>query len=114
MDFLNKLDSQSQDASRIYTFYIDDIFMIKKVGCIVVGIVKGAEIRVGDEVYIIDTNGNRLASKVMNIERPGVGDMSIAPVGIQVGILLSNIMVGQLHRGNILTNEKKEDVKHYN
>ncbi|WP_027624463.1 hypothetical protein [Clostridium lundense] len=112
MGFLNKLfskklDLQSQDASSIYTFYIEDIFTIKTVGCIVVGIVKGADIRVGDEVYIIDTNGNRLQSKVMGMENPRVGKMNIAPVGSNVGILLSDIEAKDLNRGDILTNEKK-------
>ncbi|WFD11946.1 hypothetical protein [Tepidibacter hydrothermalis] len=112
MGFLNKLfskklDLQSKHASSIYTFYINDIFTIKRVGCIVFGIVKGSDIRVGDDVYIIDVNGNRLPSKVMSMENPRVGEMNIAPVGSNVGILLSDIEAKQLHRGDILTNEKK-------
>lgn len=111
MGFFNKLfskksDLQSKGVVGIYTFYIEDIFTIKTVGCIVVGIVKGADIRVGDDIYIVDANGKRLPSKVMGMENPRVGKMDMAPVGSNVGILLSNIDANQLHRGDIITNER--------
>lgn len=99
-------DNTYTSNSEIYRLYVDEIFTIKNLGCIVVGIVKGADIRINDEVDIIDANGNRLASKIMGIENPRVGKMNIAPVGSQVGILLTNIEAKQLHRGDILTNEK--------
>lgn len=116
MKFFNKLfgskqDLQCQDESGIYTFSIDEVFKIKGYGCIVVGIVKGTDIKVGDQVYIEDISGNILPSKILSIENPKVGKMDIAPIGSNVGILLSDIEASQLHRGDIVTNEKKEDVK---
>jgi translation elongation factor EF-Tu-like GTPase len=98
---------QVQETSGIYTFIIEDIFTITKLGCIVVGVVKGADIHLGDEVYIIDTNGNRLNSKVMGMENPRFGKMNVAPVGRNVGILLSDIEAVQLSKGDILTNRKE-------
>jgi len=111
MGLLNKLfgrksNLQSQGAASIYTLSIDDIFTIKNLGCIVVGIVKGADIKVNDEVDIIDDNGNRMTSKIKGMENPKVGNMNIAHVGSQVGILLQNVEAKQLHKGDILTNEK--------
>ncbi|WP_297422943.1 hypothetical protein [Clostridium sp.] len=92
MSCLNKSDSKSQDKSNIYTVYIRDIFVIRNVGCIADGVVEGAAIRVGDDVNIIDANGNRLRSKVMKIENPVEGSIDIAPAGYAVGILLENII----------------------
>lgn len=111
MGLLNKLfgkksNLRPEGTSSIYMLSIDDIFKIKNVGCIVVGIVKGADIRINDEVDIIDANGNRLVSKIKGMENPKVGKMNIAQVGSQVGILLSNIEANQLHKGDILTNKK--------
>lgn len=116
MSFFNKLfgkksDSESQDTGSIYTFCIDDIFKIKTVGCIVVGIVKGGDIRVGDEVYITNNSGKRLRSKVLSMENPRVGNMDIAHDGSNVGILLADIESHQLQQGDILTNRNKEDTK---
>lgn len=116
MSFFNKLfrkkcDSKLEYTESIYTFRIDDIFKIKTVGCIVVGIVKGGDIRVGDEIYITNANGKRLRSKVLSLENPRVGKMDIAHDGYNVGILLADIESNQLKRGDILTNKKKEDTK---
>ena len=105
--FRKKEEERFQDPAGVYTFHIEDIFTITKLGCIVVGIVKGADIHLGDEVYIIDTKGKRLKSKVMGMENPRFGKMDVAPVGRNVGILLSGIEAMQLSKGDILTNREE-------
>ncbi|QAA32405.1 hypothetical protein [Clostridium manihotivorum] len=105
--FRKKEEEQVRNPSGIYTFYIEDIFTITKLGCIVVGIVKGADIHLGDEVYIVDTKGNRLKSKVMGMENPRFGKMNVAPIGRNIGILLSDIEATQVSKGDIPTNRRE-------
>ncbi|AQR95887.1 hypothetical protein [Clostridium saccharoperbutylacetonicum] len=100
--FGKKSKLQSKDLASIYTLLIDEIFTIKNLGCSVVGMVRGADIRVNEEVDVVDANGNRLASKIKGMEHPKVGNMDVA----HVGILLTNIEEKQLHKSDVLTNEK--------
>ncbi|WP_459476926.1 hypothetical protein [Clostridium saccharoperbutylacetonicum] len=104
--FGKKSKLQSKDLASIYTLSIDEIFTIKNLGCSVVGMVRGADIRVNEEVDVVDANRNRLASKIKGMKYTKVGNTDVAHVGSQVGILLTNIEAKQLHKCDILTNEK--------
>lgn len=62
----------------MYTMVIQDIFTIKTAGCVVVGMVDGDTIHVGDSVYIISRGAKMTATRIEGMENPSQGKMQTA------------------------------------
>lgn len=97
----------------MYTMVIQDIFSIKTAGCVVVGLVYGGTMRVGDKAYVISREGKMLSTQIGSIENPSQGKMTEAGPGSNVGILLNGLESGQLQKGDVISNfmaQKQVDV----
>jgi Translation elongation factor EF-1alpha (GTPase) len=99
--------SPKQDtAPRMYTFVVQDIFTIKSQGCVVVGMVEGDTIRVGDPVYIVKRNKRFLQSTVTAMENPVNGRMKEAPPKVNVALMFRDISSSELEKGDVICNVK--------
>ena len=103
-----KQDSaQNQDTrQKMYTFVVQDIFTIKSQGCVVVGMVEGDTIRVGDPVYIVKRGKRFLQSTVTAMENPVNGRMKEAPPKVNVALMFRDISSSELEKGDVICNVK--------
>jgi translation elongation factor EF-1alpha len=93
-------------APGMYTFVVQDIFTIKSQGCVVVGMVEGDTIRVGDPVYIVKRNKRFLQSTVTAMENPVNGRMKEAPPKVNVALMFRDISSSELEKGDVICNVK--------
>ena len=99
--------SPKQDTDpQMYTFVVQDIFTIKSQGCVVVGMVEGDTIRVGDPVYIVKRNKRFLQSTVTAMENPVNGRMKEAPPKVNVALMFRDISSSELEKGDVICNVK--------
>ncbi len=103
-----KQDSaQNQDTrQKMYTFVVQDIFTIKSQGCVVVGMVEGDTIRVGDPVYIVKRGKRFLQSTVTAMENPVNERMKEAPPKVNVALMFRDISSSELEKGDVICNVK--------
>lgn len=97
--------SQKQDSGqKMYTFVVQDVFTIKSQGCVVVGMVEGDTIRVGDPVYIIKRGKRFLQSTVTAMENPVNGRMKEAPPKVNVALMFRDIPSSEFEKGDVICN----------
>lgn len=96
-------NSMNSSNPNVYTVAIEDTFALKIGGCVVVGMVDGGTIRMGDKIYVISRGGQILTTQVGGME---IVDRSVekAPSGSNVGILLPNLEKAQLNPGDVISN----------
>ena len=105
-------ESRKETIKDIYTFMVEQVFMVKDRGYIAAGIIRNGEIALNDTVYVLGRGKSIQESKVIGLENPQTGQMDKAVHGTPVGILLENITNENIHPGDIISNVKPntEDV----
>ena len=104
MGFFDIFKRKKENTPPYYTFIIDDIFKIKRKGCVVVGIVRGAEMNLDDKVRVISSNGKNRRAKVVGIEVYRQGLVHSIPENSQVGVWLKGVKPRQLRQFDVITN----------
>ncbi len=99
-----EVPSGKSSEFHMYTMVIQDIFTIKTEGCIVVGMVDGDTMHVGDQIYIISQGAKMTATRIEGMENPSQGKMQTAAPGDNVGILLAGVEAGQIKKGDVISN----------
>ncbi len=93
-----------QQAKGMYTFVVQDIFSIKNHGTVVVGVVEGDTIRVGDAVYIIGREKKMMRGTVAGIENPSQGSMQEAAPGANVALMFREIDAKEFAKADVISN----------
>lgn len=96
-------NSMNSSNPNVYTLAIEDTFALKIGGCVVVGMVDGGTMRMGDKIYVISRGGQMLTTQVGGMEIVGKS-VEKAPSGSNVGILLPNLEKAQLNPGDVISN----------
>ena len=100
--FLSLLEPKIENYEKPFLMYIDKVYNIKGVGCVVSGSIKYGKVKVGDELLIGPfKNGEFKRVKVKSIE---IHYLSIeeASEGYIVGIALKGINNNEVRRGMVL------------
>lgn len=84
----------------VFRMYIDRIFNIRGIGIVVTGSVLGGEIRIGQDLFLLPGNHDRL--KIKSIERHGKQVESVS-AGDRAAINLSGLKYDDFERGMLLT-----------
>jgi len=88
----------------MYTMVVQDIFPLKIPGCVVVGMVDGDTIHVGDQVYIISRGGKVTATRIEGMENLFQKRIQTAAPGSNVSILLAGVDASQINKGDVISN----------
>lgn len=91
-------------AAGMYTFVVQDIFTIKGQGSVVVGVVEGDTIRVGDSVYVVKRGKQFLQAVVTAMENPVNGRMKEASPGTNVALMFRDLSAPELEKGDVICN----------
>ena len=81
-------------------FPIEDVFIIKGCGVVAAGKVTDGTFRVGDEIIIMRQDGSEIKSTIKGLEV--FGHMESAQKGDNVGLLLSDIAINDISKGDII------------
>lgn len=106
-------ETKKETKKETYTLMVEQIFSVKQKGCLAVGVVRGAKISVGDEIFLLGRGKQMLTSKVAGLDNPQTGAIKEAPVGMPVAVLLEDILPEQVFVGDVVTNEapNTEDIQ---
>lgn len=106
---ISKLAAKIQEKSHaaIFRMYIDRIFNVRGVGIVVTGSVLGGEIRVGQELYLLP--GNREKLKIKSLERHGK-KVELVSGGDRAAINISGLKYEDFERGMLLAGEPLTEV----
>jgi|InofroStandDraft_1065614.scaffolds.fasta_scaffold25304_4 GTPases - translation elongation factors len=101
-------DPQRQErpktAAGMYTFVVQDIFTLKSQGSVVVGVVEGDTIRVGDPVYVVKRGKQFLQAVVTAMENPVNGRMNEASPKTNVALMFRELASAELEKGDVVCN----------
>lgn len=93
-----------QQTKGMYSFVVQEIFSIKNHGTVVVGVVEGDTIRVGDAVYIIGREKKLMKGTVAGIENPSQGRMQEAVPGANVALMFREIDAMEFAKADVISN----------
>ncbi|MDD3877189.1 MAG: selenocysteine-specific translation elongation factor [Bacteroidales bacterium] len=96
---------EERETQNLFRMYIDRIFTVKGFGSVVTGSVLGGEIAVGQDVFLLPGNFQKL--RVRSIERHGK-NVEKAIVGDRAAINLIGLKNEDFERGMLLCNKKIE------
>lgn len=91
-------------AAGMFTFVVQDIFTIRGQGSVVVGVVEGDTIRVGDSVYVAKRGKKFLQAVVTAMENPVNGRMREASPGTNVALMFRDLPSSKLEKGDVICN----------
>jgi len=80
---------------------VEDVFAIKRRGCVVIGKVLDGTFRVGDRVQIVWHDERCVESAISGIEKSRT-TIDIAQTDDYVGLLLQGIGNNDVHRGDVV------------
>lgn len=114
MGLFSKLGKKNKEEKEIpagnsmefymYTMVVQDIFKLKTAGCVVVGMVDGHRMHVGDQIYILSQGGKMIATRIEGMENPAQRKIQEAAPGSNVSILLGGVEAGQINKGDVISN----------
>ncbi len=99
----DKKKAEGKKGQQPFTYVVQDIFTLKSQGTVVVGVVKGGPVHVGDPVYILKRRRQFLQAVVAAIEKPG-GRMEEALPGANVALMFREVCPSQLEKGDVVSN----------
>jgi len=97
---LQRKDERTSMIMNYGVFPIEDVFIIKGCGVVAAGKVTDGTFRVGDEIIIMRQDGSEIKSTIKGLEV--FGHMESAQKGDNVGLLLSDIAINDISKGDII------------
>ncbi len=86
----DKKKAEGKKGQQPFTYVVQDIFTLKSQGTVVVGVVKGGPVHVGDPVYILKRRRQFLQAEALP--------------GANVALMFREVCPSQLEKGDVVSN----------